>query len=199
VVRKLEHYLADQAKADADNRNLVSRSEERREQQRIEARLFALATKLSGLKPQKLALLELTQAQLDVIDELRIIENPAARTRALKHLRAELRDFPVDELERRLAELFNPGPHGLRDAGTAWRDRLLNGKDADVFAFAEKFPSADPAQLRALVRNHQRAKEEERSRIAKRFLQAVRTAMQSPSTAPQPDDVLQELDAPDDG
>jgi ribosomal 50S subunit-associated protein YjgA (DUF615 family) len=181
VVRKLEQYFAEKARIEADDRNLISRSEERREKQQVEAALFALATKLANLKPRQLDRLELAEPLLAIIAEIRVIDNPAARHRATKRLRAQLRDGAVEDLERRLAALTDPQASRVPDEATLWRDRLTTGNDGVLAEFVAACPQADRAQLRALIRNSVRAKEPERPRAAKKLLQAIRSALRAPS------------------
>jgi ribosome-associated protein len=177
VVRKLEHYLADQERREADDRNLVSRTEERRESQRVEAELLALATQLSQLKQGRLQQLGLSEDCLSIIDELRVIESPPARNRALKRLRAELRYADVEQLKRALEALSDPRAPQRRDAAEGWCDRLVGGNDAALSEFVIEYPRANRTQLRTLLRNRLRAKESERKRAQERLLLAIREAM----------------------
>lgn len=177
VVRKLEHYLADQARRDADDRNLVSRTEERRESQRVEAELLALATKLTQLKHGRLEQLGLSEDCLEIIAELRVIESPPARNRALKRLRAELRYADVEQLKRTLDALSDPRTPQRRDAADVWCDRLLGGNDAALSEFVAEHPRANRSQLRTLLRNRLRAKGSETKRAQDRLLSAIREAM----------------------
>lgn len=179
MVRKLEQYLAEEARQKADDRNLVSRTEERREKQRVEAELFALATKLTELKPSHLERLQLPEHLLTILDELRIIENLSARNRATKRLRAELRDVDAKGLSRRIAALTEPGASKPLDAAGNWSQKLASGGDRELDEFLGLCPDADRAQLRNLLRNVRRAKPEELKRAASRLVQALRVAMRS--------------------
>jgi ribosome-associated protein len=183
VVRKLELILADQAKRDADTRNVVSRTEEHREEQRVEAERFELAKKLIQLKNTQLERLGLPEHYLTIIDEIRIIESIPARHRAIKRLRAELRDIDFEELARALAALTDPQAPRPADAATLWGDRLMAGGDTTLAEFIEHFPSTDRAQLRTLLRNQLRAKEPERKRAQSKLLQAIRQALRGPKSA----------------
>jgi len=183
VVRKLEHVLADQAKRDADDRNVVSRTEEHREEQRVEAERFELAKKLTQLKDGQLERLGLPDHYLTIIAEIRIISSIPARHRAIKRLRAELRDIDFEALARSLAALTDPQAPRHTDAATLWGERLLGESDAALAEFVELFPSADRAQLRTLFRNRLRAKQPEQKRAQNRLLQAIRLAMRTPAAA----------------
>lgn len=183
MVRKLEHVLADQAKQDADDRNVVSRTEEHREEQRVEAERFELAKKLTQLKDGQLERLGLPDHYLTIIAEIRIISSIPARHRAIKRLRAELRDIDFEALARSLAALTDPQAPRQADAATLWCERLLGGNDAALIEFVEQYPAADRAQLRTLLRNRLRAKQSEQKRAQNRLLQAIRQAMRSPTPA----------------
>jgi ribosome-associated protein len=138
--------------------------------------LLALATQLAALKPEQLDPLELTDSQLETLDELRVIESAAARSRALKRLRAQLRDADLSALERRMNA--TGGPKSTAPGGAAeWRLRLVSGTDADLNAFVERFPGADRAQLRTLVRRAARARPSEQVRTFRKLEQALRAAM----------------------
>lgn len=179
MVRKLESYLAERAKAEADNRILVSRTEERREKQRLESERFELATRLTALKKAHLERVELPEPILEMIAEVRLIQSPPARTRALKRLRAELRDLDLDQLGRQLAALDAPRPPQPPDERTRWLERLLEGGDQVLSEFVQRFPEADRAQLRTLLRNLSRQKGAERQQLCVRLAALLKHAMAS--------------------
>jgi len=176
VPRKVDRDPGDPISADDVDSSLVSRTDLRRDQCRKESILLALATKLAALKPDQLDRLELTDPQLETIDELRVIESAPARNRALKRLRAELRDADLADLERRMNALSGIGP-GAPDAVTEWRTRLVSGNDAELNAFVERFPNADRAQLRMLARRAARAGPSEQARTSQKLERALRAAM----------------------
>jgi ribosome-associated protein len=182
VVRKLEQYLADEAKREADDRNLVSRTEERREKQRIEAEWITLAKELTTLKPAQIQRLELTQLQLEILDEIRGIESAPARARAVKQLRGALRDLSLENFAQRVRALTDPQQKRIPDDAAVWSERLIGGSDADLTAFVEEFANADRAQMRTLVRNLKHAKELDRPRAQNKLTQVIRRAMQKTST-----------------
>lgn len=188
MARKLEHFLPDDAKPDADARVVVSRTEERRESQRVEAELLALANRLTQLKQSAQDRLGLTEVCTNMLKEIRIIESAPARARALKRLRAELRDVDADQLKRTLDTLNDPRVPRAPDPTSTWCSRLINGNDADLTEFVECYKLADRAQLRVLVRNRVRAKETEQKRAHTRLTQAIRQAMQGSVAAASPSD-----------
>ncbi|MBN1611187.1 MAG: DUF615 domain-containing protein [Polyangiaceae bacterium] len=174
--RKLDQDPGDPSSADDVDASLVSRTDLRRDQRRRESVLLALATKLAALKPEQLDRLELTDSQLETIDELRVIASASARNRALKRLRAELRETDLVVLERRMNALTGTGPSAPAEV-TEWRTRLVSGNDADLNAFVERFPGADRAQLRTLARRAVHARPSEQARTSLRLERALRAAM----------------------
>lgn len=184
MVRKLEQYLADEARIAADDRNLVSRTEERRAKQRAEEELFELAERLASLKPQQLARLELADHILDIIDELRIIEDLSARNRATKRLRAELRDVDPKAFNQKIVEVTESRAPKIPDAISIWCDKLTGGTDVELNDFVQHCPDADRAQLRNLIRNVQRAKPNELKRCNEKLAQSVRIALRTAPTGP---------------
>ncbi len=107
MVRKLEAILADRARAEQDDRSLVSRSDIRRERRAVEITLIDLARRLCALKTSQLARLELPETLLHAVEEAAAIRSPVARNRAEKRVRQELRDVDVSELSDQLSR-FGP-------------------------------------------------------------------------------------------
>ncbi|MGE5788692.1 MAG: DUF615 domain-containing protein [Myxococcales bacterium] len=180
MVRKLEQYIADQAKAAADDRNLLSRSEERREEQQLERQRLALATRLTGLKPNRLETLGLPEDMLEILDELRVIQSAPARTRALKHLRAELRRVDLEQLNRQIDMLSEPAPARPQSPAAEWCDRLMRGDDEVLREFVLEHASADRSQLRALLRKIARSNGADRERARGKLLAVVQSALRQP-------------------
>jgi ribosome-associated protein len=178
VPRKPDQALSDPAATQDDDSRLVSRTDLRRDERRRESTLLALATRLAGLKPAQLDRLGLTDPQLEIIDELRVIESAAARSRALKRLRAALREADLPALGMRMNALSDPKP-SAPDEAIEWRARLIEGTDADLNAFVLRFPGADRAQLRMLARRAARAKPSEQARASYKLEQALRAAMRA--------------------
>jgi ribosome-associated protein len=186
MVRKLESYLAERAMAEADDRNLVSRSEERREKQRLETERFELATKLTDLKKAHLARLELPEPILEIIEEVHVIQSAPARTRAIKRLRAELRALDLDQLGRRLTALAEPRPTQAPDEQSRRLDRLMEGGDIALSEFVHQYPQADRARLRTLLRNLSRLQGAERQRLRLRLAALLKSAMASEALSAAP-------------
>jgi len=91
VVRSLTDVLAAQRKCDEDDRDLRSRSDARRERKRREAAFAELGEALVNLSPRRLEQFALPEGLRDAVLEARAITSPAARMRALRLVRRELR------------------------------------------------------------------------------------------------------------
>jgi ribosome-associated protein len=103
VARKLTDILAERAKAEADDRDLRSRTDARLERKHSEAALADLARAMVAVNDRQLALLELPEALLDAVLEARAIRSPRARDRALRVVRRELRAGDSAAIQARLA------------------------------------------------------------------------------------------------
>jgi ribosome-associated protein len=91
VVRNLSDVLAEQRKANEDDRDLRSRSDARRERKQKEAAWADLGEALVNLSARQLEQIALPEGLLDAVLEARRIASPAARARALRLVRRELR------------------------------------------------------------------------------------------------------------
>jgi len=103
VVRKLTDILAEQAKAEADERELRSRTDAKLERKQNEAALEALARKLVVLSERQLARLELPEELGIAVAEARAVRSPVARNRALRVVRRELRARDAAAIGARLS------------------------------------------------------------------------------------------------
>ncbi len=111
MVRSLTDILAEQRKRDEDDRDLRSRSDARRERKEREAAWVALAEALVSLSERRLEELALPEGLQDAVLEARAIRSPAARMRALRLVRRELRDCD-EAVTAPLAERLRPRkPH----------------------------------------------------------------------------------------
>ena len=108
MTRKLTDILAERAKAEADDRDLRSRTDARLERKHSEADLADLAQAVVSVSDRQLALLELPEALLDAVLEARAIRSPRARDRALRVVRRELRAGDSAAVRARL-EVVDPG------------------------------------------------------------------------------------------
>jgi ribosome-associated protein len=142
-----------------DPRDLRSRTDERRERKTSETKLFELAQTLVGLSERSLAKLELDEALLDAVHDARLITSPAARNRALRVVRATLRNLDAEAIAKRLERGTAPAPRPASVALEDWCQRLLAGGDPALAEFVASYATADRQQLRNLTRNAVRAAE----------------------------------------
>jgi len=164
-MRTLADRLEEQAKADADDRDLTSRSDLRREQNARETALKELARRLVALKLHQLERLELEEKLLEAIHTARALPNPGARNRQISVVRQHLRDMGsrVSVIENRLAG--GPGAGALAGRPTpppsralGWMERLVNDGDEALDELCRERPSALRQELRQQVRAVARAR-----------------------------------------
>ena len=164
LMRSLADRLHEQAKADADDRELTSRSDRRREQNARETELKALAVQLVGLKPQKLAQLGLEEQLVNAILTAQAIKSPNARNRQVSVVRQHLRELgqeAVDELvalleaRARGAVPLPPSPSGGGESASAaatWTERLVAEGDPALEELLQSYPEVERQVLRQRVR-----------------------------------------------
>jgi len=173
-MRTLADRRHEQARAAADDRDLESRTDRRRQQDAQETRLKALATRLVGLKAAALERLALDDELRSAIATARAIDSAPARNRQVNVVRQHLRALgpEVDALLRRLdggastlpagagpsagAALPAPVPAGSAVA-RRWVARLLEEGDAALAEFLEQHPAAERQPLRQAMRELARA------------------------------------------
>jgi ribosome-associated protein len=112
-VRNLTDVLAAQRKCDEDDRDLRSRSDARRERKEREAAWADLGEALVSLSARQLEQLALPEGLLDAVLEARRITSPAARARALRLVRREMRDGDeavIAALTQRLRQVARAKP-----------------------------------------------------------------------------------------
>jgi ribosome-associated protein len=161
-VRKLRDVMADRARAEADDRDLGSRSDARTVRLTEADALLDIAGGLAALSPKQLELLELSDELMRAILEARAIDSPAAKSRQLKIVRRVLKNADWEGVQTRLDAIrspsrFNPAPvslatprkRKLADLAT----QLLEGGDAALDAWCAEHPGADRTRLRQLLRN----------------------------------------------
>lgn len=159
-MRTLADRRHEQAKADADERDLTSRTDLRREQNARETALKRLARRIVSLKPQQLAALELQEELLEAVELARSMPNAGALNRQIGVVRQHLRDMgqAVTGLEARLdrgatgAGPAAPTVQREPSPALAWMDRLSNEGDAALDELCTAFPLAPRQQLRQQLR-----------------------------------------------
>lgn len=163
LMRSLADRLNEQAKADADDRELTSRTDRRREQSARETELKALAVQLVGLKPQKLAPLGLEEQMLNAILLAQAIKSPNARNRQVSVVRQHLRDLGQDALDDLVVLLEArdrgvaprmPSPSAVEStrAAATWTERLVAEGDAALEELLQGYPGLERQVLRQRIR-----------------------------------------------
>jgi len=149
-VHKLTHFLEDQAKRAMDDRDLTSRTDRRKERKQSEEAHAQLARALCECTKKQLERLVLDDALYQVLLRARRIESPAAKDRALRLVRRELRDGDSASVRRQLDELNRPS---VRTEGEAdrWLKRFQEEGDDALGAFMQAYPEADRSRIRQLL------------------------------------------------
>jgi ribosome-associated protein len=187
-MRTLADRRHEQAKADADDRDLTSRTDLRREQNAREAALKQLARRIVELKPQQLAALELEEALLEAVQLARALPHAGARNRQIAVVRQHLRDMGqrATAIETRL----NRGPSGAAAASSsgapreasralAWMERLASEGDRALAELCAQHPEAPRQQLRQQVRAVVKARGGSDFSAAARAERRLRLALES--------------------
>jgi len=167
-MRTLADRQHEQAKADADDRDLESRTDRRRRDDARETVLKDLATRLVAAKSAKLARLGLDEELLAAIVTAQSIRSAPAQNRQINLVRQHLRALgpDVDLLVRRMEA---PAPTAATAAASAsappmrpevkaWCERLEETGDAALEELLQSHPGADRQQLRQRMRELARAR-----------------------------------------
>ena len=131
-----------------------SRSQRRREALDV----LALATKLAGLEPGRLAKLPVPGHLLPHVAEARRITSHIARKRQLAFLAKQMRRED-DEVLDAIRDALDAGGEAAKQETALlhraehWRERLLDDGDAALGELLDEYPHADRQKLRQLVRN----------------------------------------------
>jgi ribosome-associated protein len=165
-MRTLADRQREQAKADADDRELESRTDRRRREDAHEALLKSLATRLVASKTATLERLALDEELFAAIVTAQGIRSAPAHNRQVNVVRQHLRALgpDADALARRLE---SPGPAAAQAAVAgpaprpevkAWCERLEASGDAALEELVQMHPSTDRQQLRQRMRELSRAR-----------------------------------------
>lgn len=167
-MRTLADRKNEQAKADADDRELESRTDRRRQQDAHETMLKGLATRLCNMKSAALDRLGLDEESLAAIRTAQSIRSAPARNRQINVVRQHLRALgpALDVLVRQLdaPARFAPSPKPAAPARQAspelslWSERLAEGGDESLAEFLGLYPAADRQQLRQRMRELARSR-----------------------------------------
>jgi ribosome-associated protein len=166
-MRSLADRFHEQALADADERDLISRTDRRREQNTRETALKDLATRLVALKARQLERMGLGEPIMIAIQLAQAIKSPNARNRQVTVVRQHLRDLGpvVEDIDTRLKALLQglplPELAGAAaeesDAAPAaevlsWSERLIASGDTALEEFLHQYGDAERQQLRQQTR-----------------------------------------------
>lgn len=166
-MRTLADRQREKAKAEADDRDLESRTDRRRREDAQEALLKGLATRLVAAKSSTLARLGLDEELLAAVVTAQNIRSAPAFNRQINLVRQHLRALGPDaELLARRMEAPGPGAAGAAAAAAppvrpevkAWCERLEATGDAALEELLQAHPGADRQQLRQRMRELSRAR-----------------------------------------
>ncbi len=133
--------------------------------------LQLLGRELAALPEKNLVRLPLSAVLFDAVREARSMDR-GARQRQLRYIGGLLAREDVEAIR----EALRIGLYGAREAiqrfheVEKWRDALLEGGDETINDFLLRFPSAERAQLRQLVRNARKEQRENRPPKSTRLL-----------------------------
>lgn len=143
------------------------------QQKRESLALEDLGVKLIGLDKSKLKDFDLPQDLLVAVLEAQTISSHAAGKRQRKFIAKLLRDMEdTQPIQAKLDRLNSQSAEAIGEQHRIerWRDRLLNGNDADINAFLSHKPDADRQKLRQLVRDANKEREAQASPRSARLL-----------------------------
>jgi len=161
---------------------LPSRSDLKRARRVREEALEQLAADLSALDDKKLQSLELPEAVLDAIDEVRHIKNLRARARQLRVVRTALRDESWIEIRAKLERVSNRGKPGSASSPSPpdlrareWMMRLRAEGDKAIDEIVAARPGTDRKRLVRLLEYTRRGSPERRKRAEEELIRALRS------------------------
>ncbi len=132
------------------------------QQKREIAARTELVEKMTGLTDRELERLGLSDDMIEEVGRVRAIKPSGARKRQLKHCVKYLQDADLSQVELYLADRqsqqvgINQALHRLE----RWRDRLIAEGDQAMQDLLSELPMLDRQQLRQMVRDAQREREQ---------------------------------------
>lgn len=154
-MRSLKSYRAEEQTAENDDRELRSRSDERRDRRNTEDALEDLARKLVDLRDKQLKKLELPETVAFAVYEGKAIKSHTARKRQLRTIRRELRVIDWQGLQLQVERIEFPARFGhMPDETRAgqWLQRLTLKGDPAVTELLRETQTLDRQRLRQLLR-----------------------------------------------
>ena len=178
-MRKLKDVLAEQERAEADDRALRSRSDARKERHGEADALLRLARELSGLSDRQLGRLALNEDLREVVVASRQISSANARRRHMKVIRRVLRSLDWEQLHVEVQDILAPGRRSqtVKTEVDRWLERLLSEGDPALEVFSQAHPLADRSQLRQLLRQVLRSTDADCMRARKKLTACLHDAI----------------------
>lgn len=141
-----------------DEEQYVSKSQRKRECHALQD----MGEKLVELSSEQLAKMPLDDALRNAVLEAQRIRQRGGRKRQLQYIGKLMRKVDAEPIREALARLEQN--HAATSAAhhrlERWRDRLIEEGDAALAELLEALPQADRQQLRQLVRNAQRERQQ---------------------------------------
>jgi ribosome-associated protein len=184
-VHKLTHFLADQAKRELDDRDLKSRSDLRKERKQSEQTYADLARALCECTKRQFDRLTLGDALYQVVQQARQIDSPAAKDRALRLVRRELRNGDSESVRSQLDALDQPPPR-VEGEPERWLTRLVAEGDSALSAFLVEYPQSDRNRLRQLLVRARKASGAAAAKSSAALLRCIAVSLEATS-ATEPD------------
>jgi len=163
--------------AQQEDEDLTSRTDLRAERKRSEAAWMEFAKTLTTISERHLLRMQLSEELLRVVQDTRRISSPTARARGLRLVRQELRGLDLSVLRERLEDLSHPNSRRATTVADDWRNRLLDGGEAEFAAFLAQYTLAERQHLRTLLRNARSAPAASKNKALNALTQALRDAM----------------------
>ena len=174
-MRKLIEVATDPAAEEEEN--LTSRTDVRNERKRSEEAWAEFAKTLTTISERLLLRMELPELVLRVVQDARRITSPTAKARALRLVRQEMRSLDLRALRERLEDLSQPNARRALSPADEWRQRLMDGGEAELAAFVEVYPRGDRQRLRTLIRNARKTSTIANNQAVGKLTQALRDVM----------------------
>ena len=167
-MRKTTDRIREEAKARADDRDLTSRTDLKRQEQSKEEELKRLALELVGLKPAQLGRLQLDAVLLEAIQHAQSLGDRKARGRQVGVVRQQLRSLAAaahalaERVTALKAGMLPSAPPvaqapAVNEGAEQWLERFIGEGEAALEEFLLAYPEADRQALRQGLRAMQRA------------------------------------------
>ena len=146
----------------------ISKSQKKREAKHV----LDLIEKATTLPDKKLKQLRLSENVIKSFQEIRKIKPSGARNRLLKYIAKIIQNEDAEVLEAFLkdADDTHQAENNRFHLLEKRRDRLLDGGDTALTDFISDFPDADRQQIRALIRQAEKEKAQNKAPSASRKL-----------------------------